>query len=157
MGALQTSEGARLPRNGASCVRSDSTFNKRKTPRTTRRKSRGSHAPADHTMGHERSRRRAHQNADDLRPEDSRSWRQPCGLKSHATPAHRNRTSTVAAVSNSIKFNVGHHRERAKDSAIAKPLGSRPSVDVMVIWLVGVSRCAGVASEVRNYSHRPKE
>ena len=28
--------------------------------------------------------------------------------------------------------NVGHHRGRAKDSTIAKPLGSRPSVHVMV-------------------------
>ena len=56
-------------------------------------------------MGHKRSRRRAHQNADDLRPEDSRSWRQPHAPESHPTPPRRDRTSTVAAVSNSIKFN----------------------------------------------------
>ena len=37
MGALQTSRGHSTPQNPASCVRSDSSFSKRKTPRTTRR------------------------------------------------------------------------------------------------------------------------
>ena len=53
-------------------------------------------------MGHKRSRRLPHQNADDLRPEDSRSWRQASGLESHATPPHRDRRSTVAAESNEL-------------------------------------------------------
>ena len=77
MGALQTSEGARLPRIGASCARSDSSLSERKTPWNTRRESRGSHAPLDYMMGHKRSRRRSHPNADDLRPVDSRISRQP--------------------------------------------------------------------------------
>ena len=34
--------------------------------------------------------------------------------------------------------NGGHHRGRAKDSTTAKPLGSRPSVDVMVMCLLGL-------------------
>ncbi len=114
MGALPISKAARLPRIAASCVRSDSSFNKRKTPRTTRCKSRGSHAPADHTMGHERSRRLPHQNADDLRPEDLRSWRQPHKPESHLTPTYRDRTSTAEAESNSIKFNVRRHLARAE-------------------------------------------
>ncbi|QDV87421.1 hypothetical protein TBK1r_64510 [Stieleria magnilauensis] len=70
----------------------------------------GSHASADHSMDHERSRRLLHQNADDLRQVDSNSWRQPCGLKSRATPTLRDHTSTIAVVSNSTKFNVGGHR-----------------------------------------------
>ncbi|QDV87599.1 hypothetical protein TBK1r_66300 [Stieleria magnilauensis] len=86
MGALPTSKAARLPNNGASCVRSVLSFSKRNTPSTTRRAPLGSHAPADHTTGHKRSRRRPHQDADDLRPEDSNSWRQPDASEPHATP-----------------------------------------------------------------------
>ena len=120
MGALQTSKGARLPRIAASSVRSDSSFNKRKTPRTTRRSPRGSQPPGDHTMSHKRSRRLLHQNADDLRPEDSRSRRQPDAPKPHATPHHRDHTSTVAAESNWIKFNVCRHRGRTLDFPLLK-------------------------------------
>ena len=105
IGARPTSAGARLPRIGALCVRADSSFNKRKTPWITRRKSPRSHAPAVHTMGHKRSRRRPHRNADDGCPVDSRSWRQPDAPKSRICPTHRHRTSTVEADSNSHKFN----------------------------------------------------
>ncbi len=71
-------------------------------------------------MGHERSRRLLHQNADDLRPEDSRSWRQPFSPEYHATRSHRDRTSTIAAVSNSIKFNVTRHRGRTVEHPLVK-------------------------------------
>ena len=107
IGARPTSAGARLPTIGALCVRADSSFNKRKTPWITRRKSPGSHAPAVHTMGHKRSRRRAHQNADDLRPKDSRNWRQPDTLESHPSPPHRAPDIAVSAFREAPKPNHG--------------------------------------------------
>ncbi|QDV46842.1 hypothetical protein Enr13x_67510 [Stieleria neptunia] len=66
-------------------------------------------------VGHRRSGRLSHQKADDLRPEDSRIWRQPTGRSPTLASAHRNRTSTAAAESNSIKFNGGGHRVGASD------------------------------------------
>ncbi|QDV42159.1 hypothetical protein Enr13x_20020 [Stieleria neptunia] len=113
MGALQTSQGARLPTIAASCAVSDSSSSKRKTPWTTRREQRGSRAPVDHSKGHTRSRRLSHPNADDLRPVDSRSWRQPHGYESHATTARRDRTSTAQAAGNSNTFICTNHMTTA--------------------------------------------
>ena len=57
-------------------VRRFLSLTKRKTTRIAQRMQRGSHAPDDFALGHMRSRRRPKWIADDLRPEDQRSWRQ---------------------------------------------------------------------------------
>ncbi len=55
--------------------------------------------------------------ADDLRPKDSRSWRQPDSPESHATPTYHHRRPTVEAESNSIKFKVGAPRGSRRSGA----------------------------------------
>ncbi|QDV47267.1 hypothetical protein Enr13x_71760 [Stieleria neptunia] len=89
-------------------------FVKEKHPRTTQREWRGSQAPQNHTMGHKRSRRLSHQNADDRRPKDWRSWRQPTVVSPTLASAHRDHTSTAEAVGNSIQFNACRSRAVAK-------------------------------------------
>jgi hypothetical protein len=121
IGALPMSEGARLPRIGASCVLADSSLSLRKSPSDHTTRVTGSHAPVDHSTGHKRSRRRLHQDADDLRPVDSRSWRQPSGLEFNTTPPHRDHTSTLDAVNNSFQLNDRNNRVPAKDSPLQKP------------------------------------
>ncbi|QDV41244.1 hypothetical protein Enr13x_10820 [Stieleria neptunia] len=54
-------------------------------------------------MGHKRSRRLSHPNADDLRPVDLRIWRQPTVASPTLASVHRDRTSTIESENNSQK------------------------------------------------------